>query len=154
MAEKASTPKSESPKMTQFDTPGGKANKENHASPLPASMSPGMSPATAESPPPAAAQAPMQRYFFYATGTNQTLKQSVVFAGTLLEDLSFASESQQTFGMSANAAIGAAYAQQFVRSAMTNQPLRIEGTAIIDQTYKIQINATPVPAKSSAPPKQ
>ncbi len=150
----ATTRKSESPKAAQFGSPGGNANKGNDASSAREAISSGVSPATAESPTAAEPQAPMQKYFFYAVGTNQTLKQSVVFAGTLVEDLSLASNAQQTFGMSANAALGAAYAQQFVRSAMTNQPLRIEGVAIIDQTYKIQINAASVPAKNSSPPKK
>ncbi|HUA65852.1 MAG TPA: hypothetical protein VME24_08400 [Alphaproteobacteria bacterium] len=147
-----STPqKSESPKMTQFDTAGGNANSENNASASSESIPPGLSQATKQSFVAPEPQPAMQQYYFYVEGTNQTLKQSVVFVGRLLEDLSFASNAQQTFGMNANAALGAAYAQQFMRSVMTNQPLRIEGIAIVDKTYRIQINAASVPAKTSRP---
>lgn len=149
----ATTRKSESPKMTQLDTPGANAEKGNNASSAPAAISSGMSTETAESPAATGPQVRTQKYFFYAAGTNQTLKKRIVFAGTLLEDLSFASNAQQTSGMSANAALGAAYAQQFMKSVLTNQPIRIQGVAIIDQTYKIEINAASVPAKNSSPPK-
>ena len=149
-AQNEGTAKTESPKVAQFDSSAGNANKENYASPPPAGIS-GVSTAAAESPAQALRQSEAQKYFFYAQGTNQTLKQSVVFAGTLLEDLSLASNAQQAFGMSANAALGAAFAQQFVRSVTTNQPVQIQGVAIIDNTFKIQINATSVPAKNNLP---
>jgi hypothetical protein len=62
--------------------------------------------------------------------------------------------------MTANAAYGAAIAQGLMKSGSTNQTaqlpwssLRIAGTAVIDRTNHIQINAAPVtPAKSGLPP--
>lgn len=91
-------------------------------------------------------------YAFRVQGLNRTLNQSVLFTGTLLGDLSLAKDVQQTFGLSANAAVGAAYAQQMMKSEQTNQAaqlpwsrLRISGTAIINQTNRIEINAMPVP---------
>ena len=100
-------------------------------------------------------------YAFRVEGMNRTLKQSVLFTGTLLGDLTMAKDVQQTFGISANAAAGAAYAQQLMKSERTNQAaqlpwsrLRIAGTAIINQTNRIEINATPVaPVEKAMGPK-
>ncbi|HXC35746.1 MAG TPA: hypothetical protein VNV43_07710 [Candidatus Acidoferrales bacterium] len=105
---------------------------------------------------------PSQSYTFRVGGMNRTLKQSVVFTATLLEDLTVMKNAQVTFGMTANAAVGAAVAQQMVQSKGTNQMtqlqwsnLRISGTAIINRTNKIQVNALPrAPVKSSLPSQQ
>ena len=99
-----------------------------------------------------------QSYTFRVGGMNRTLKQSVVFTATLLEDLSAMKNTQVTFGMTANAAVGAAVAQQVVQSKLTDQlpwsNLRITGTAIINRTNKIQINALPLAPAKSSPPSQ
>ena len=100
-------------------------------------------------------------YAFRVQGMNKTFKQSVLFTGTLLGDLTIAKDVQQSFGWSANAAVGAAYAQQLMKSEQTNQAaqlpwsrLRITGTAIINNTNRIEVNATPVtPAKKTMGPK-
>lgn len=108
----------------------------------------------------AAPQAPdYSLYSFRVHGINRTLKQSVVFSGTLLEDLEMAKNVQMTFGPSANLAFSAGYAQSLMKLESTNQTpplpwskLRIVGTAVVDHTNQIQINATPVPSlKADAP---
>ena len=112
-------------------------------------------------PPGQAAQAQAsQGYEFRVEGMNRTLKQSVLFTGTLLGDLSMAQNVQQSFGWTANAAVGAAYAQQMMKSEQTNQAaqaaqlpwaqLRISGTAIINLTNRIEVNAMPVPPPTKA----
>lgn len=112
-------------------------------------------------PPGQAAQAQAsQGYEFRVEGMNKTLKQSVLFTGTLLGDLSMAQNVQQSFGWTANAAVGAAYAQQMMKSEQTNQAahaaqlpwaqLRISGTAIINLTNRIEVNAMPVPPPTKA----
>ncbi|HTV39061.1 MAG TPA: hypothetical protein VMF08_00685 [Candidatus Sulfotelmatobacter sp.] len=98
-------------------------------------------------------------YAFRVKGMNKTLKQSVMFTGTLLEDLSMAKDVQNSFGWTANAAVGAAYAQQAMKSEQTNSSasaqlpwssLRITGTAIINQTNRIEVNAMPVAPMTKA----
>lgn len=102
-----------------------------------------------------------QNYSFRVGGMNRTLKQRVVFTATLLNDLSLMKNAQVTFGMGANAAVGAAVAQQLVQSRGTNQmaqlpwsSLRIAGTAVINHTNQMRINALPIapPTKSSSLP--
>jgi hypothetical protein len=110
-------------------------------------------------PPGQAAQA-SQGYAFRVEGMNKTLKQSVLFTGTLLGDLSMAQNVQQSFGWTANAAVGATYAQQMMKSEQTNRAaqaaqlpwsrLRINGTAIINLTNRIEVNAMPVPPATKA----
>lgn len=104
---------------------------------------------------------PAQNYSFRVGGTNRTLNQRVVFTATLLNELALMKNEQVTFGMSANAAVGAAVAQQWVQSKLTNQmaqlpwsSLCISGTAIINHSNQMQINALPVapPTKSSSMP--
>jgi hypothetical protein len=94
-------------------------------------------------------------YSFSVGGTNRTLKQPVVFTATLIENLEAIKNTQMTFGMSANAAYGAAIAQQMLKSAQTNQTaqlpwssLRIAGTAVVNETNRIEINAAPIPSSS------
>ena len=111
--------------------------------------------------PPGQAAQSSAGYAFRVQGMNKTLKQSVLFTGTLLGDLSMAKDVQQTFGLTANAAVGAAYAQQLMKSEQTNRAaqlpwskLRITGTAIINKTNRIEVNATPVtPAEKTMGPK-
>jgi hypothetical protein len=95
-------------------------------------------------------------YSFRVGGMNQTLKQPVVFTATLIENLEVMKNTQVTFGMSANVAYGAALAQQMMRSGQTNQTmqlpwssLRIAGTAVVNRTNHIEINAAPVQASSN-----
>jgi hypothetical protein len=102
-----------------------------------------------------------QIYSFRVGGMNRTLKQSVVFTARLIDNLEMMKNTQVTFGMGANAAYGAAIAQQMMKSKQTNQAsqlpwssLYITGTAIVNRTNQIQVNAAPVPSSSnSAPPK-
>ncbi|MGH7979514.1 MAG: hypothetical protein ACREE6_09065 [Limisphaerales bacterium] len=147
----AGTLKSESPRMTEFDKLEVSASKENNdalnwyafPSNLPAA---GAGAAT-----PAPMRAPVQKYYFHVQGTNRSLNESVEFAGTLLKDLPKPRGFEQTFDMIINGAVGAAYARQLMNSATTNQSLRIMGTAIINHTNKIQVNAVSAPAKSKLP---
>jgi hypothetical protein len=100
-----------------------------------------------------------QSYTFRVDGMNRTLKQNVVFTATLLKDLSVMKNAQMTFGMSANAALGAAVAQQLIKSSGTNPAvqlpwsnLRISGMATVNQTNQMHVNALPAqPARDSGP---
>jgi hypothetical protein len=100
----------------------------------------------------------LQNYSFRVGGINRTLKQSVVFTATLLDDLSTMKDAQLTFGMKANAAVGAGYAQQLMKSKQTNQvqlpwsTVRISGMAFINGTNLIQINAMPTTSAKSRSP--
>jgi hypothetical protein len=99
-------------------------------------------------------------YSFRVDGMNRTLNQNVVFTATLIENLETMKNTQVTFGMTANAAYAAGFAQSLFKSAQTNHTaqlpwssLRIAGMAVVDQTNEIQINATPVASiKNSTPP--
>jgi hypothetical protein len=85
-----------------------------------------------------------QNYFFRVTGTNQTLRQNVVFAGNLLAIASTTTNLPQTFG--GNGGLGGGQLQP----ALTNQNQlpwsnsRIAGTAVIAETNHIEINAMPL----------
>jgi hypothetical protein len=87
-------------------------------------------------------------YTFRVTGFNQTLKQNVQFIATVQGDIAAAQSTQMPMGQTANAAFGARPSQ----STMQYQPgplpwsnLTITGTATINRTNQIQVNATPVP---------
>ena len=89
-----------------------------------------------------------QNYFFRVTGTNQTLKQNVVFAGNLVA-ANAATNPQQASSASGNWGVGGAGGDQ-LQSALTNQSQlpwsnsRIAGTAVIAGTNQIEINALPL----------
>jgi hypothetical protein len=90
-----------------------------------------------------------QNYFFRVTGTNQTLKQNVVFAGNLVATANAVTNSQQASSASGNLGVGGAGGDQS-QSALTNQSQlpwsnsRIAGTAVIAGTNQIEINALPL----------
>jgi hypothetical protein len=93
-----------------------------------------------------------QNYFFRVHGINRTLNQSVVFTGNLLANFAVSGNLQQGFG---GGAANNAYYQ--LKIEPTNQAaqlpwsnLRIAGTAAINRTNHIEVNATPVaPAKQN-----
>jgi hypothetical protein len=84
-----------------------------------------------------------QNYFFRVSGTNQTLKQNVVFTGSLLANSDTTKNLQQSFGSS-----GGAGGNQ-MQPALTNQlswsNSRIAGTAVVADTNRIEIDAVPLP---------
>ncbi len=90
-----------------------------------------------------------QNYFFRVTGTNQTLKQNVVFAGNLVAMANATTNLQQSFCGSGGMGGGGAGGGQ-LQSALTNQNQlpwsnsRIAGTAVIADTNHIEINAVPL----------
>ena len=90
-----------------------------------------------------------QNYFFRVTGTNQTLKQNVVFAGNLVAMASTAANSQQASNASGNLGVGGAGGDR-LQSALANQNQlawsnsRIAGMAVIAETNQIEINAMPL----------
>ncbi len=89
-----------------------------------------------------------QNYSFQVTGFNRTLKQNVQFTATLLGDIAAAQNAQATFGLKANAAWGAGLVQsmqQYKAGPLPWSNLCITGTAIVNGTNQIQVNATPVP---------
>ena len=87
-----------------------------------------------------------QNYFFRVTGTNQTLKQNVVFAGNLLATANATTNLQQSFG--GNGGLGGGGGQRQPALTTQNQlpwsSLRIAGTAVIADTNHIEINAVPL----------
>jgi hypothetical protein len=92
-----------------------------------------------------------QNYLFHVSGMNRTLKQDVVFTGNLLANFAVSGNLQQSFG----GAVGGAYQYQ-LKTEQTNQVaqlpwsnLRIAGTAVINRTNHVEVNAMPV-----APTKQ
>jgi hypothetical protein len=89
-----------------------------------------------------------QNYFFRVHGMNRTLKQSVVFTGSLLADYALSENVQQSFG---GVVTGAYKNEQQVKTDLTNPTtqlpwsnMRITGTAIINRTNHLEVNAAPV----------
>jgi hypothetical protein len=82
-----------------------------------------------------------QNYFFRVTGTNLTLKQNIVFVGSLLANVNANSNARQA----PTGGFGGGQPQ----SAPTNQlpwsSSRIAGTAVVSDTNHIEINAVPQP---------
>lgn len=92
-------------------------------------------------------------YSFHVSGTNQTLKQNVVFSGYLLRDIVMTKKVSKDFGVTDGLLYGAATMTGQMKPGMTNQPgslpwadLQIAGSALVNNTNQIIINATPVPA--------
>ncbi len=89
-----------------------------------------------------------QNYFFRVAGMNRTLKQNVVFTGNMEAIPGTTTNAQPTFGVIGGA--GASGVMQNNLQASTNQPQRllsnsrVVGTAVIDRTNQIEINAVPV----------
>ncbi len=88
-----------------------------------------------------------QNYFFRVMGTNRTLQQNVVFSGTV-EALpgAIANAPQSSGGGGGGGGGGAQYNLQVStnqqQSLLSNS--RVVGTAVIDSTNQIEINAVPV----------
>jgi hypothetical protein len=105
-----------------------------------------------------------QTYFFHVYGTNRTIKQTVAFTGSLAENVAPTNNPQLGFGLSDQAAktggggfgggggggaVGGV--SEKTKSEAANQAaqlpwasLRITGTAVVNQTNRIEINAAPV----------
>jgi hypothetical protein len=87
-----------------------------------------------------------QNYFFRVAGTNLTLKQNVVFAGNLLANSGAMANGQQANNRNGNYGGGGGVGGQ-LQSVLTNQlpwsNSRIAGTAVVDDTNSIEINAVP-----------
>jgi hypothetical protein len=91
----------------------------------------------------------VQNYFFRVSGTNQTLKQNVVFTGNLLAMASTTTNLQQSISGSAGFVAGAGgFGGGRLQPALTNQlpwsSSRITGTAMVAGTNNIEINAVPL----------
>jgi hypothetical protein len=90
-----------------------------------------------------------QYYFFRVAGTNQTLKQNVVFSGNMEAISGAPANTQPMFGSGiGGGGIGAGnqLPQTAANASQQNWRLnsRIVGTVIIDDTNRIEINAVPV----------
>jgi hypothetical protein len=89
----------------------------------------------------------LQNYFFRVSGTNQTLKQNVVFTGNLLAISNTTTNLQQSFSVSDGLG-GGGFGGGQSQSVFTNQlpwsNSRIAGTAVIADTNNIEINAVPM----------
>jgi hypothetical protein len=91
-----------------------------------------------------------QYYFFRVAGTNQTLKQNVVFSGNMEAISGAPANAQPMFGsgIGGGGGIGAGnqLPQTTANASQQNWRLnsRIVGTVIIDDTSRIEINAVPV----------
>ena len=87
-----------------------------------------------------------QYYFFRVTGTNRTLNQNVVFTGNLLANRGVPQTTSNFLGVAGGA--GGARNQIPQKAANTSQQsglsnFRIVGTAVVDSTNEIEINAVP-----------
>jgi len=86
----------------------------------------------------------VQNYFFRVAGLNRTLKQNVVFSGNVEGIPGATTNTTQTFGGSGGSGIA-----QNNQQISTNQlqwqlsNSRVMGTAVIDHTNQIEINAVP-----------
>jgi len=90
-----------------------------------------------------------QYYFFRVAGTNQTLKQNVVFSGNVEAIPGAPANTQPMFGSGIGGGVDGAGKQLPAATANASQHnwrsiSRIVGTAIIDDTNRIEINAVPV----------
>ena len=95
------------------------------------------------------AEPPAQNYFFRVTGTNRSLQQNVVFTGNVLTFSNVVQASSQTVGSSFNrAGSGGGNISQVTDKNLYQQSLfsnsRIAGTAVVNSTNEIEINALPV----------
>jgi type II secretory pathway pseudopilin PulG len=86
-----------------------------------------------------------QNYFFRVAGVNRTLKQNVVFSGTVEAVPGALTNALQTFAGGGGGGGGQSNLQDSTnqqQSLLSNS--RVVGTAVIDQTNQIEINAIPV----------
>jgi hypothetical protein len=96
-------------------------------------------------------QQPAQNYFFRVAGMNRTLKQNVVFTGNLLANNAVPQTAQTSNFLGAVGGGGGGGTAGQIQQAAANQSQqnllsnsRIVGTAVIDRTNQIEINAIPV----------
>lgn len=107
----------------------------------------------------------VQNYFFRVAGTNRTLQQNVTCSGYIVANSLPSTNAQQGWGTPGVRAGGfgggggfgsaAAYNEIQANSAATNQlaqlpwqSFRISGSAVVNNTNRIQINAAPDPVKN------
>jgi hypothetical protein len=93
-----------------------------------------------------------QNYFFRVAGMNRTLKQNVVFTGNMLANSGAPQTAQNSNSFGGFGSVGGgggggsqlqqAAANQSQQNLLSNS--RIVGTAVIDRTNQIEINAVPV----------
>jgi hypothetical protein len=89
-----------------------------------------------------------QNYFFRVAGTNLTLRQNVVFTGNVLANNTAPQTAQSSnvlgvvVGRSAGGQLQQGAANTSQQNLLSNS--RIVGTAVIDRTNRIEINAVPV----------
>jgi type II secretory pathway pseudopilin PulG len=91
-----------------------------------------------------------QNYFFRVAGMNRTLKQNVVFSGNVEAIAGASTNGHQTFGSGIGGGGGGGAGNQLPQAAanasqqnvLSNS--RIVGTAVIDDTKRIEIDAVPV----------
>jgi hypothetical protein len=89
-----------------------------------------------------------QHYFFRVAGTNRSLNQNVVFTGNFVTMSNAGQVAQQVVNAPAGGSGGGnlfqpSAANQVQQSLLSNS--RIAGTALINNTNAIEINAVPVP---------
>ncbi|MEI9863387.1 MAG: hypothetical protein WDN00_02295 [Limisphaerales bacterium] len=82
-----------------------------------------------------------QNFSFRVTGTNLTLKQNVVFAGSVLANSKQGGNQQQAFDN--KGAAGGAQSQSLLKNQLLWSDSRIAGTAVVANTNNIEINAEP-----------
>jgi prepilin-type processing-associated H-X9-DG protein len=85
-----------------------------------------------------------QNYFFRVTGTNQTLKQNVVFTGNLLANAAPTKIPQQFQGGGGGGGFGGGQLQAALTNQLPWSNSRIAGTAVVAATNNIEINAVPL----------
>ena len=92
-----------------------------------------------------------QNYFFRVTGLNRTLKQNVVFSGNVeAVPGAITNEPLTLSGSGGGGGGGLGGSTQYNLQAVTNQQQwqlsnsRIVGTAVIDRTNQVEVNAVPV----------
>ena len=88
-----------------------------------------------------------QNYFFRVAGVNRTLQQNVVFSGTVEAVPGAFTNATQTFASGGGGGGGGGQSNlqastNLQQSLLSNS--RVVGTAVIDQTNQIEINAVPV----------
>jgi hypothetical protein len=84
-----------------------------------------------------------QNYFFRVTGTNQTLKQNVVFTGNLLANAA-PNKLPQQFQSGGGAGFGGGQLQAALTNQLPWSNSRIAGTAVVAATNNVEINAVPL----------
>ena len=89
----------------------------------------------------------VQNYYFRVAGVNRTLQQDVVFSGTVEAVPGTTTNAVQTFASGSGGGGGAPNNEQISTNQQQKGLLsnsRVVGTAVIDQTNQIEVNAVPV----------